>query len=69
MPARRLNTIHKRECAMKRVDAKQQLGALMVAMGITVSIVWALSSYAYGEKPSGGFSPTANRIVQARACS
>lgn len=54
---------------MKRVDARQQLGALMVAMGITFSIVWALSSYAYGEKPSAGFSPTANRIVQARACS
>lgn len=54
---------------MKRVDARQQLGALMVAMGITFSIVWALSAYAYGEKPSAGLSPTANRIGQARACS
>lgn len=54
---------------MKRVDARQQLGALMVAVGIAFSIVWALSSYAYGERPSNGFSPTANRIVHARACS
>jgi len=54
---------------MKRVDAKQQLGALMVAMGITCSIVWALSSYAYAGTASGGFSPTASPIVQVRACS
>jgi len=54
---------------MKRVDAKQQLGALMVAMSVTFSIVWALSSYAYAGTASGGFSPAASRIVQVRACS
>ncbi len=53
---------------MKRVDAKQQFGALAAAMGITFSIVWALSSYAYAT-PSAGPSPTAKQIVQVRACS
>jgi len=54
---------------MKRLDTKQQLGALTAAMGITFSIVWALSSYAYATTPSAGLSSTANRIVLMRACS
>jgi hypothetical protein len=53
---------------MKQVDAKQQLSALMVAMSITFSIVYGLSSYAFA-KPSGPFSPTAKQMVQLRACS
>jgi hypothetical protein len=54
---------------MKRLDAKQQFGALMAAVGITFSIVWALSSYAYAAPPSAGLSPTADRVVRVQACS
>jgi hypothetical protein len=53
---------------MRRVDAKQQLGALTLATSITFSILWGLSSYAYA-KPAAGFTPTAKQIVQLRACS
>lgn len=53
---------------MKRIDARQQLGALMVAMGVTFSIVWALSAYAYAA-PSVGASLTAKQVVPLRACS
>jgi len=54
---------------MKPVDMKRQLGALTAAVGITFSIVWALSSYAYSAIPSAEASPTAARIAQMRACS
>ena len=53
---------------MKRIAARQQLAALMVAVGVTFSIVWALSSYAYAA-PSADASLTAKRIVPLRACS
>ena len=54
---------------MKSIDAKQQLGALTAAVGITFSIVWALSSYAYSATPSAEVSPDAARIAQMRTCS
>jgi len=53
---------------MKPIDGRQQLGALMVAVGVTFSVVWALSSYAYAP-PSGGASLTAKQSVPLRACS
>ena len=58
----------KTERAMPRIDAKQQLGALVVAMGVTFSIVWGLSSYAYAT-PSSGTALTAKQLVPLRACS
>lgn len=54
---------------MKPIDTKQQLGALTAAVGITFSIVWALSSYAYSVTPSAEISPAAARLAQVRACS
>ena len=53
---------------MKRIAGGQQLGALMAAIGVTFSIVWALSSYAYAAPPAGG-ALTAKQIVPLRACS
>ena len=53
---------------MKRIDAKQQLGALIAAVGVTFSIVWGLSAYAYAA-PSGGASLSAKQIVPLRTCS
>jgi hypothetical protein len=58
----------KGERAMKRIDARQQLSALIAAMGVTFSIVWALSSYAYAT-PSSAPSLTAKHVVALRACS
>jgi len=54
---------------MKSIDTKQQLSAFTAAVGITFSIVWALSSYAYSATSSAEVSPAAARIVQVRACS
>ena len=53
---------------MKRIDARQHLGALIAAMGVTFSIVWALSSYAYAT-PSTDVSLTAKHVVALPACS
>lgn len=36
---------------MKPLQARQRVGAVAMAIGITFSIVWALSSYAY-ERPA-----------------
>jgi hypothetical protein len=68
-PGATLERNSQKECVMKRLDARQQLGALMAAMGITFSIVWVLSSYAYAAPPSAGLSPTADRVVRVQACS
>lgn len=54
---------------MKSIGTKQQLSALTAAVGITFSIVWALSSYAYNATPSAQVSPAAARIAQVPACS
>ena len=54
---------------MNRVDAKQRVGALAFAIGVTCSIVWALSTYAYREPSAGGFSETASTFAKARGCS
>ena len=54
---------------MKSIDTKQQLSALTAAVGITFSIVWALSSYSYSATSSAEVSPDAARIAQVRACS
>jgi len=54
---------------MKPLDAKRQLSALTAAVGITFSIVWALSNYAYSATLSADVSPAAARIAHARACS
>lgn len=53
---------------MKRIEAKQQLVALIAAMAVTFSIVWALSGYAYS-RPSSDASLTAKHVVVLRACS
>ena len=54
---------------MKPIDRRQRLSALAAALGITFSIVWGLSSYAYSATPSAEVSPTAAQIAHARACS
>ena len=54
---------------MSLIDTSQRASALTAAVGITFSIVWALSSYAYGATASAEVSPTATRIAHVRACS
>jgi hypothetical protein len=53
---------------MSSVDIKQRAGAMMVAISITLSIVWALSSYAYRGPPPAGFSQL-SKIAPAKTCS
>ena len=54
---------------MCSVDAKQRAGAMTVAISITLSIVWAFSSYAYEGPPAAGPSQTASKIAPAKTCS
>lgn len=54
---------------MTPIGTRQRLSALTAAVGITFSIVWALSSYVYSATPSAEVSPTATRIAHVRACS
>ena len=54
---------------MNAVDAKQRAGAMTMAISITLSIVWALSSYAYGGPPAAGLSNTAGKMLPAKTCS
>jgi len=51
------------------VDSRQRAGAMTLAISITLSIVWALSGYAYGEPPAAGLSQTASKIAAAKSCS
>jgi len=53
---------------MKPIDARRQLAALLVAVGVTFSIVWALAGYAYAA-PSAGAALTAKQALPLRACS
>ncbi|HEX9432745.1 MAG TPA: hypothetical protein VF936_08130 [Burkholderiales bacterium] len=54
---------------MSAVDSKQRAGAMTLAISITLSIVWALSSYAYGEPPAAELSQTASKTAAAKSCS
>lgn len=54
---------------MKPIDARQRLSALTAAVGITFSIVWALSSYAYSATSAAEVSLTATPIAHVQACS
>ena len=53
---------------MKRVDAKQRIGAVAMALGVTFSIVWALSTYAYAKPGVGELSPAA-KLTTPKSCS
>ena len=57
------------ERTTKPIGTRQRLSALTVAVGITLSIVWALSSYAYSATSSAEVSAAATRIAHVRACS
>jgi hypothetical protein len=37
---------------MKPVDARQRFGAAAIAISVTFSLIWGLSSYAYGGAPA-----------------
>jgi hypothetical protein len=50
-------------------NARQRLGALSMALGITFAIVWGLSNYAYNEPTAAGPSPLVGRAALAKACS
>lgn len=64
---RLVNDSYKDE-AMKRVETQQRLGAVAMALGITFSIVWALSSYAYAKPAETELSPAA-KLVALKSCS
>ena len=53
---------------MKPVDTKERAGAVAMALGITFSIVWALSSYAYAKPAETELSPAAKLVAQ-KSCS
>lgn len=54
---------------MSLIDTSQRASALTAAVGITFSIVWALSSYAYSATHSAEVSHTATRVAHMQACS
>ena len=54
---------------MSAVDAKQRAGAMTMAISITLSIVWALSGYAYGGAPAAGLSDSVTKIGPVKTCS
>lgn len=53
---------------MKPANNKERAGAVAVALGITFSIVWALSSYAYARPGDVELSPAAKLVAQ-KSCS
>jgi len=53
---------------MQPVALPQQLGALTAAVAVTLSLVWAMSAYAYGVAP-GADAALASHPALARACS
>jgi len=53
---------------MKPVETKERMGAVAMALGITFSIVWALSSYAYAKPADADLSPAAKLVAQ-KSCS
>ena len=53
---------------MKPVENQERVGAVAMALGITFSIVWALSSYAYAKPAEMELSPAA-KLVAVKSCS
>jgi hypothetical protein len=53
---------------MKPIETPERVGAVAMALGITFSIVWALSSYAYAKPAEADLSPAAKLIAQ-KSCS
>ena len=51
---------------MKPVEAGQRMGAVLMAISITFSIVWALSSYA---RPAEADLSQAARLALQKSCS
>ena len=53
---------------MTPIHAGQRVGAVAMALSITFSIVWALSSYAYARPVEAGL-PQAAKLALPKACS
>jgi len=53
---------------MKPVEAGQRMGAVLMAISITFSIVWALSSYSYARPAAADLSQAA-RLALQKSCS
>ena len=53
---------------MKQANAKQRIGAVAMALSVTFSIVWALSSYAYAKPSVAELSPAA-KLTTLKSCS
>jgi len=54
---------------MKPLQTRQHVGAFAMAIGITFSIVWALSSYAYERPAETDLSPAAGKLAMQKTCS
>ena len=54
---------------MKPLQARQHVGAVAMAIGITFSIVWALSSYAYDRPADTGLPQSAGKLALQKTCS
>jgi len=53
---------------MKPVEAGQRMGAVLMAISITFSMVWAFSSYAYARHAEADLSQAA-RLALQKNCS
>ena len=53
---------------MKPIETQERIGAVAIALGITFSIVWALSSYAYAKPADVDLAPAAKLVAQ-KTCS
>ena len=53
---------------MKPIETRERVTAVAMALGITFSIVWALSSYAYAKPADAELSPAAKLAAQ-KSCS
>ena len=54
---------------MKPVEAKQRVAAVAMAISITFSIVWALSSYAYERPGDTSLPQAAGKLAPQKTCS
>jgi hypothetical protein len=61
--------IQQRDHHLNSVNARQRLGALSMALGITFTIVWGVANYAYNEPTAAGPSPLVGRAAAAKSCS
>ena len=56
------------ECGRAGLVLMLRFGALAAAIGVTCTIVWALSSYGYPSADAGGSPALAAKVARAGVC-